>query len=75
MEAVTDFIFLSSKITVDSDCSHEIKRHFPLAVRIESPSPNSPTKILISNDMYNEISLQEFHNQVKKLEYPNEFKT
>ena len=23
---VTDFIFLSSKITVDSDCSHEIKR-------------------------------------------------
>ena len=26
MEAVTDFIFLSSKITVDSDCSHEIKR-------------------------------------------------
>ena len=27
MEAVTDFIFLGSKITVDSDCSHEIKRH------------------------------------------------
>ena len=26
MEAVTDFIFLSSKITMDSDCSHEIKR-------------------------------------------------
>ena len=26
MEAVTDFIFLVSKITVDSDCSHEIKR-------------------------------------------------
>ena len=26
MEAVTDFIFLGSKITVDSDCSHEIKR-------------------------------------------------
>ena len=25
-EAVTDFIFLGSKITVDSDCSHEIKR-------------------------------------------------
>ena len=30
MEAVTDFIFLSSKITVDSDCSHEIKRHLLL---------------------------------------------
>ena len=27
MEAVTDFIFLGSKITVDGDCSHEIKRH------------------------------------------------
>ena len=26
VEAVTDFIFLGSKITVDSDCSHEIKR-------------------------------------------------
>ena len=26
MERVTDFIFLSSKITVDGDCSHEIKR-------------------------------------------------
>ena len=25
MEIVTDFIFLSSKITVDSDCSHEVK--------------------------------------------------
>ena len=27
METVADFIFLSSKITMDSDCSHEIKRH------------------------------------------------
>ena len=26
VEAVTDFIFLGSKITEDSDCSHEIKR-------------------------------------------------
>ena len=26
METVTDFIFLGSKITVDSDCGHEIKR-------------------------------------------------
>ena len=26
VEAVTDFTFLGSKITVDSDCSHEIKR-------------------------------------------------
>ena len=27
METVTHFIFLDSKITVDGDCSHEIKRH------------------------------------------------
>ena len=27
MEIVTDFTFLGSKITVDDDCSHEIKRH------------------------------------------------
>ena len=30
METVTDFIFLDSKITTDSDCSHEIKRHLLL---------------------------------------------
>ena len=30
METVIDFIFLGSKITVDSDCSHEIKRHLLL---------------------------------------------
>ena len=30
METMTDFIFLGSKITVDCDCSHEIKRHLPL---------------------------------------------
>ena len=28
-ETVADFIFLGSKITVDGDCSHEIKRCFP----------------------------------------------
>ena len=26
VEVVTDFLFLGSKITVDSDCSHEIRR-------------------------------------------------
>ena len=26
VEAVTDFIFFGSKITVDGDCSHEVKR-------------------------------------------------
>ena len=27
MDTVRDFIFLVSKITIDGDCSHEIKRH------------------------------------------------
>ena len=30
VETVTDFIFLGSKITVDSDCSYETKRHLLL---------------------------------------------
>ena len=30
VETVEDFVFLSSKITADSDCSHEIKRHLLL---------------------------------------------
>ena len=30
METVRDFLFLSSKITADGDCSHEIKRCLPL---------------------------------------------
>ena len=34
METVTDFIFLGSKITADSDCSHEIKRHLFLGIKI-----------------------------------------
>ena len=30
VEAVTDFIFLDSKVTLAGDCSHEIKRHLLL---------------------------------------------
>ena len=34
METVTDFIFSGSKITADSDCSHEIKRHLLLGRKV-----------------------------------------
>ena len=34
METVRDFIFLSSKITVDGDCSHETKRHLLLGRKL-----------------------------------------
>ena len=33
MEAVTDFLFLSFKITVDGDCNHEIRRRLLLVRR------------------------------------------
>ena len=33
IKTVTDFIFLGSKITEDSDCSHEIKRHLLLGTK------------------------------------------
>ena len=34
VETVTDFIFLGSKIMVDSDCSHEIKRRLLLGRKV-----------------------------------------
>ena len=34
VEAAADFIFLGSKITADSDCSHEIKRHLCLGRKV-----------------------------------------
>ena len=34
IDTVRDFIFLGSKITVDGDCSHEIKRHLLLGGKL-----------------------------------------
>ena len=34
IETVKDFIFLGSKVNVDSDCSYEIKRHFLLGRKV-----------------------------------------
>ena len=36
METVSDFIFLGSKITVDGDCSHEIRRHLLLGRKLKT---------------------------------------
>ena len=44
METVTDFIFLASKITADSDCSHEIKRHLLLGRKIKTNLESILTK-------------------------------
>ena len=44
VETVTDFIFLDSKITADSDCSHEIKR----CLLLGSKAMTNPDSILKS---------------------------
>src|SRR5574340_409959 len=59
METVTDFIFLSSKITADGDCSHEIKRHLLLGIKamtnldsmLKSRDITLPTKICLVKAM------------------------
>ena len=47
MEAVTNFIFLGSKITADGDFSHEIKRHLLLGRKVM----NNLDSILKSRDI------------------------
>ena len=47
VETLPDFIFLGSKFTVDSDCSHEIKRHFLLGKK----TMTIPDSILKSKDI------------------------
>ena len=42
METVTDFIFFGSRITVDSDCSHEIKRYLLLGRKALTSLYQSP---------------------------------
>ena len=55
VEAVTDFLFFSSKITADGDCSHEIKKHLLLGRKamtnldsvLKGRDITSPTKVCI----------------------------
>ena len=59
METMTGFIFLGSKITADSDNSHEIKRHFLLGRKamtnlnsiLKSRDITLPTKVHIVKAM------------------------
>ena len=58
-ETASDFIFLGSKITTDSDCSHEIKRHLFLGRKVmtnldsifKSRDITSPTKVRLVKAM------------------------
>ena len=55
VEAVTDFLFLGSKITADGDCNYEIKRHLLLRRKamtkldsvLQSKDSTLPTKVHI----------------------------
>ena len=59
IETVTDFIFLGSRITADSDYSHEIKRHLllgrkaktNLSSRLKSRDITLPTKVCLAKAM------------------------
>ena len=56
---MTDFIFLGSKITVDADCSHKVKRHLLIERKavtnldnvLKSRDINLPTKVCIAKAM------------------------
>ena len=59
VEAVTDFIFVGSKITADGDCSHEIKRRLLLGRKaminlgsvLKSRDITLPTKVCLVKAM------------------------
>ena len=59
VETVSDFIFWGSKITADSDCSHEIKRHLVLGRKVmtnldsilKSRDITLPTKVHLAKAM------------------------
>ena len=59
VKTVSDFIFLGSKITVDGDCSHEIKRHILLGRKVmtnldsilKSRDSTVPTKVRLVKAM------------------------
>ena len=60
VETVSDFIFGGSKITADSDCSHEIKRHLLLGRKVmtkldsicKSRDISFPTKVRLVKAMF-----------------------
>ena len=62
VETVTDFIILGSKITVDGDCSHEIKRHLLLRRKVMT----NLDSILKSRD----ITLPTKVRLVKAMDFP-----
>ena len=68
VETVTDFIFLGSKITIDGDCSHEIKRHLLLGRKamtnlesiLKRRDISLPTKVHLVKAMVFTVVMYEF---------------
>ena len=78
VETVTDFIFLGSKITVDGNCSHEIKRRLLLGRKVmtnlDSTLKNRditlPTKVWLVKAMVFPVVMYGFESwTVKKAEH------
>ena len=78
MEIVADFIFLVSKITADSDCCHEIKRHLLLGRKamtnldsiLQSQDIALPTKVPLVRAMVFPIAIYECESwTIKKAEH------
>ena len=74
VETVTDFIFLSSKITADGECSHEIKRHLLLRRKamanldsiLENRDITLPTKVQLVKAMVFPIVIYEYKSWIIK---------
>ena len=78
METVTDFIFLGSKITVDGDCSHEIKRRLLLGRKVttnldsilKSRDITLPTKVCLVKAMVFPVVMYGYESwTIKKAEH------
>ena len=78
VETVSDFIFWGSKITADSDCSHEIKRHLVLGRKVmtnidsifKSRDITLPTKVCPVKAMVFPVVMYECESRtVKKAEH------
>ena len=74
METVTDLIFLGSKVTVDSDCSHEIKRRLLLGSKVitklddilKSRDITLPTKVCLVNAMVFPVVMYGYESWTRK---------
>ena len=78
IETVTDFIFLGSKITVEGDCSHEIRKYLLLERKVmtnldsvlKSRDITSLTKVLIVKAVIFPVVMYGYENwTIKKAEH------